>query len=41
MEDKVRKDLREIRLEGVELIHMGQDTDQWRVMNTVINFRIP
>jgi hypothetical protein len=40
-EDNIRKDLREIRWESVDWIHMAQDTDQWRaVVNTVMNLRV-
>jgi hypothetical protein len=36
-EDNIRKDLRKIRWEGVDWIHLVQDTDQWRaVVNTVM-----
>jgi hypothetical protein len=32
----------EIRWEGVDWIHVAQDTDQWRApLNTVMNFRVP
>jgi hypothetical protein len=35
-------DLREIAWEGVDWIHMAQDTDQWRALvNTVINLGVP
>jgi hypothetical protein len=35
-------DLREIGWEGVDLIDMAQDRDQWRALvNTVLNLRIP
>jgi hypothetical protein len=35
-------DLREIRWEGVEWMHLAQDRDQWRAtVNTVMNLRVP
>jgi hypothetical protein len=38
----VRKDLREIGLEGVNWMHPSQDRDQcWALVNTVTNFRVP
>jgi hypothetical protein len=34
-------DLREIGWEGVDWIHLAQDSDQWRALvNTVMNLRI-
>jgi hypothetical protein len=37
MEDNIRLDLREIGGEGVNLMHVVQDRDQWRVVvNTVM-----
>jgi hypothetical protein len=41
-EDNIRMDLREIGWEGVDWMHVAQDSDQGRaVVNTVINPRIP
>jgi hypothetical protein len=41
-EDNIIMDVREIKLEGVEWMHVAQVKDQWRVLaNTVINLRIP
>jgi hypothetical protein len=38
--DNIKMDLREIRSEGVNWIHLVQDRDQWRVfVNTVMNLR--
>jgi hypothetical protein len=38
----IRTDLREIRREGVNWIHLAQDKDQWRTLvNTVMNLRVP
>jgi hypothetical protein len=35
-------DLREIRWEDVDWIHLTQDTDQWRALvNTVMSLRVP
>jgi hypothetical protein len=34
-------DLREIGWEGVDCIHLAQDRDQWRDVNTVMKLRIP
>jgi hypothetical protein len=34
-------DIREMGWNGVDLIDMGQDRDQWRVLvNTVLNLRV-
>jgi hypothetical protein len=41
-ENNIRMDLREIRWEGVDWIHLAQDRDQWRaVVNTVMNLQVP
>jgi len=38
----IRRDLREKGWEGVDWIHMTQDSDQWRdPANTVMNLRVP
>jgi hypothetical protein len=38
----IKMDLREIRWDGVDLMDMAQDRDQWRALvNTVLNLRIP
>jgi hypothetical protein len=35
-------ELRETGWEGVDWIHLAQDTDQWQaVVNTVMNFQVP
>jgi hypothetical protein len=40
--DNIRMDLKEVGWEGVDWIHLAQDTDQWRaVVNTVTNLRVP
>jgi hypothetical protein len=40
--DNIKTDLREIGWDGVNLIDMAQDRDQWRVLvNTVLNLRVP
>jgi hypothetical protein len=34
--------LREIGWEGMDLINLAQDSDQWRaIVNVVMNFRVP
>jgi hypothetical protein len=41
-EANVGIDLREIGWEGVEWIHLAQDTKEWPVLiNIVVNFRVP
>jgi hypothetical protein len=40
-EDNIRMDLREIGWEGVDWIHLAQDSDHWwAVVNTVMNLRV-
>jgi hypothetical protein len=40
--DNIKMDLREIEWDGVDLIDMAQDRDQWRALvNTVLNLRVP
>jgi hypothetical protein len=40
-EDNIKMDLREIRWEGVDWIHLEQDRDHWRALvNTVMNLRV-
>jgi hypothetical protein len=40
--DNIRMDLREIGLEGLDLIHLAEDRDQWRALvNTVMNLWVP
>jgi hypothetical protein len=35
-------DLREVKWEGVDWIHLDQDRDQWRALvNTVMKLRVP
>jgi len=37
----IRTDLTETGWEGVNCIHMTQDTEQWRILvNTVMNLRV-
>jgi len=41
-EDNIRMDLREIRWEVVNWVHLDQFLDQWQaVVNTVMNLRVP
>jgi hypothetical protein len=40
--EDTRMDLREIGWEAVDLLHLAQDKDQWRVLvNKVMNLRVP
>jgi hypothetical protein len=40
-EDGIKINLREIRWGSVELIHLAQGTDRWRVLvNAVMNLRV-
>jgi hypothetical protein len=40
--DNIKMDLREIGWDGVDLIYMAQDRDQWRALvNTALNLRVP
>jgi hypothetical protein len=40
--DDIKMDLREIGRDGVDLMDMAQDRDQWRALvNTVLNLRVP
>jgi hypothetical protein len=39
--DDIKKDLREIKWDGMDLIELVQDRDQWRALvNTVMNLRV-
>jgi hypothetical protein len=41
-EDNIRMDLREIRWEGVDWIHLAQDRDWWwALVNMVMNLKVP
>jgi hypothetical protein len=41
-EDNTEMGLGEIRLKGVDWIHLVRDRDRWRaVVNTVMNLRVP
>jgi hypothetical protein len=38
----IRLDVRETSLEGVDWMHLGQDTDQWwAVVNTAKKLQVP
>jgi hypothetical protein len=40
--DDIKMDLREIGWDGVDLIELAQDKDQWRALvNTVMNLWVP
>jgi len=39
--EDIRMDLKQVGLEGVDWIHVPQDTDQWRVLvKTVLSLRV-
>jgi hypothetical protein len=39
--DNIKMDFREIRWDGLDLIDLAQDRDQWRALvNTVMNLRV-
>jgi hypothetical protein len=40
--DNIKMDLREIGWDGLDLIDLAQDRDQWRAfVKTVMNLRVP
>jgi hypothetical protein len=40
--DNIKRDLREIRWDGMDWIDLAQDRDQWRALvNMVMNLRVP
>jgi hypothetical protein len=40
--DNIKMDLREIRWNGMDLMDIAQDRDQWKApVNTVLNLRVP
>jgi hypothetical protein len=40
--DNIRRELREIRWEVMDWIHLAQDREQWlAVVNTAVNLRVP
>jgi hypothetical protein len=41
-EDNIKMDLGKAEFEGVEWIHLAQDSDRWPAhVNTVMNLRVP
>jgi hypothetical protein len=40
-EDNIKMDLREIGWDGIDWIDLAQDREQWAIMNTVTNLRVP
>jgi hypothetical protein len=41
-EDNIKMDVREIGIDGANLIQLAQDSVQWRAcVNTVVNLRVP
>jgi hypothetical protein len=41
-EDNIRMDLRGMEWEVVDLLHLAQNRDQWRVLvKTIMNHRVP
>jgi hypothetical protein len=41
-EDNIKMDLRELGIDGANLIQLAQDRVQWRAcVNTVMNLRVP
>jgi hypothetical protein len=42
MEENIRMDIREMRWEDVDWIHLAQDRDHWRALvNAVMNLWVP
>jgi hypothetical protein len=40
--DNIKIDLREMRWDGMDWIHVAQDRDRWRALvNAVMNFQVP
>jgi hypothetical protein len=40
--ENIKMDLREIGWDGMDLIDLAEDRDQWRALvNTVMNIRVP
>jgi hypothetical protein len=40
-EDNIKMDLQEVGCEGMEWIELAQDRERWRVLNVVMNLRVP
>jgi hypothetical protein len=42
LEDDIRMDLRQIRWEGVDWMHLAEDRDKWQgLVNMVVNLQVP
>jgi hypothetical protein len=40
--DNIKMDLKVVELDGMDLIGLAQDSDQWKALvNTVMNLRVP
>jgi hypothetical protein len=40
-EDNIKLDLTELGCGGMDWIHLPQDRDEWRALNTVMNLQVP
>jgi hypothetical protein len=42
LEDNIKIELKEIEWNGMDWIHLAEDSNQWRIIvNTVMNFPVP
>jgi len=42
LEDNIRMNLRKVGWEGVDLMHLAQDRDQWRdLVNVIMKLQVP